>query len=140
MAHRTMIVMIASAALGGCGQGQDDAPANSSATELASTSPVAAAGARPSSFAICGTCHAVEDGKNGIGPSLFGVVGRAAAAVPGYKYSPALESSALVWTEENLDRFILDPRAVIPGTKMAYAGNKDAAKRREIIDYLATLK
>lgn len=107
---------------------------------MPATAPVTAAGGRPSSFAICGTCHAVEAGKNGIGPSLFGVVGRAAAAVPGYNYSPAMKSSALVWSEENLDRFIADPRAVIPGTKMAYAGNKDAAKRREIIDYLATLK
>lgn len=88
----------------------------------------------------CSTCHAVTQGSNRIGPSLYGVVGRPAASVPGYKYSAAMTKSGLTWTAGELDTYLAAPRAAVPGTKMTYAGVKDATKRSDIVAYLATLK
>lgn len=99
--------------------------------------PVAAA--EPASFAVCKACHAVEPGKHGIGPSLAGIWGDKAAAVPGFEFSEAMKESGLVWNQSTLDRYLTDPMGVVPGTKMAFAGVKDAAKRQEIINYLKTL-
>jgi len=96
----------------------------------------AAAGAEPASFAQCKACHSIEPGKNGIGPSLAGIYGDKAGAVPGFDFSDAMKNSGLTWNQANLDRFLADPRGVVPGTKMGFGGLKDAAKRQEIIDYL----
>lgn len=95
---------------------------------------------RPAGFAACSVCHAVEPGKTGVGPSLFGIAGRAAGTVPGYSYSAAMRDSGLVWDEATLDGYILAPHKVVPGTKMAYPGLKDDKKRAEIVAWLATLK
>ena len=75
-----------------------------------------------------------------IGPSLFGVAGRAAGKVPGFRYSTANQGTDIVWTPEILDKYLLAPRAVMPGTTMLYAGLKDDAKRADLIAYLGTLK
>ena len=88
----------------------------------------------------CSTCHAVTPGTNKIGPSLSGVVGRPAASVPGYKYSAAMKKSGLTWTAGALDTYLAAPKATVAGTKMTYAGVKDATKRSDIVTYLATLK
>src|SRR5690554_6008964 len=112
------------------------------ATTAAATTPAAAAGApmaEPASFAVCKACHSVEPGKNGIGPTLAGVWNARAGHIDSFDYSDQLEESGLVWNQANLDRYLLDPRGTIPGTKMAFAGVKDAAKRQEIIDYLKGL-
>ena len=61
-------------------------------------------------------CHVI--GGVGMGPDLTGVVGRKAASVPGFNYTPALSSSGLTWTRANLDRWLTDPRALVPGTAM----------------------
>jgi len=90
-------------------------------------------------FAVCAMCHSDFAGKNNIGPSLFGVVGRTAGTVPGFKYSTAMKAAG-AWTPARLDAFIASPKAVVPGTAMPYAGLKDAAKRADIVAYLATLK
>lgn len=102
----------------------------------ASAKATTAVAAEPASFAQCKACHSVEPGKNGIGPSLAGVFGDKAGAVPGFDFSDAMKNSGLVWNQANLDRFLADPRGVVPGTKMAFGGVKDAAKRQEIINYL----
>jgi cytochrome c len=86
----------------------------------------------------CGICHSVS--KNGVGPSLSGVVGRKTGSVPGYSYSPANEAANLTWDEATLDKYLEAPRATMPGTKMTFGGVKDAGKRGDLIAYLATLK
>lgn len=92
------------------------------------------------SFATaCKVCHSPEAGKNLLGPSLFGVVGRTAGTVPGFKYSDAMKAGGK-WTPEKLDTFLADPRKSVPGNVMPYAGVKDAQKRADILAYLKTLK
>ena len=89
-------------------------------------------------FNACRMCHAVAPDRNGIGPSLHGVVGRAAGSVASYTYSTQLKTSRIVWTEPVLNQFLVAPQAYVPGTKMAYAGLKDAQKRADLIAYLKT--
>jgi cytochrome c len=85
----------------------------------------------------CSQCHVL----NGVGqgPSLVGVVGRKAAALPGYPYSSGLRASGLTWTPANLDRFIQSPTKLVPGTAMR-AILAEADDRKNLIAYLATLK
>ena len=91
-------------------------------------------------MSICSICHTVQPGQNRIGPTLFGVVGRKTGSVPGYTYSPANMAANLTWDAETLDKYLQGPRAMIPGTKMTYAGLKDPEKRANLIAYLETLK
>lgn len=93
----------------------------------------------PAAFAQCKACHSVAPGQNGIGPSLAGIWGDKAGTVPGFEFSEQMKNSGLTWNQANLDRYLTDPRGVVPGTKMAFGGVKDAAKRQEIINYLKTL-
>jgi cytochrome c len=89
---------------------------------------------------VCSICHSPQQGRNMIGPSLFGVVGRPSASIAGYNYSPAFKTANLTWDEATLDKYLTAPRDTIPGTKMTYAGLKDATKRADLIAFLATLK
>lgn len=91
-------------------------------------------------FNQCKACHTIEAGKNRVGPSLHGVVGRAAGSVEGFQYSPAMKSSGLTWTPETLDKYLADPKAAVPGNKMAFAGLKNAEDRANVIAYLSTQK
>jgi cytochrome c len=85
----------------------------------------------------CRTCHTLEAGDNRLGPTLNGVVGRQAGATPGYNFSQALMRSGIVWDEANLDRFIGNPDALIPGNNMRpYTGMTSAEDRAAIISYL----
>lgn len=88
----------------------------------------------------CTACHSNQPGKNIVGPSLYGVVGRKAGQIPGFYYSEANKSSGLTWDAATLDRYLTSPRGVVPGTLMTYPGLKDDAKRADLISYLATLK
>ena len=88
----------------------------------------------------CSICHSVQPGKNMVGPSLFGLVGRKTGSVPGFHYSPANQNANLTWDGATLDKYLQSPRAVIPGTIMTYGGLKDDAKRSELIAYLATVR
>ena len=95
----------------------------------------------PPAFAQCKACHSVaKGGPSGVGPNLFGVVGAPAAAKPSYAYSPALKGSKIRWDRATLDAYLADPKGRVPGNKMAIPGIKDAAKRKEIVDYLTKLK
>ncbi|HKP26557.1 MAG TPA: c-type cytochrome [Dongiaceae bacterium] len=88
----------------------------------------------------CGTCHvAAADAAARQGPNLFGVVGRKAGEVAGFKYSPAFAagSGGIVWDEGMLDRWLTDPQSVIPGAVMPYK-QADPDKRRLVIEYLKT--
>lgn len=94
----------------------------------------------PAAFNQCKACHKVEAGKNGVGPSLFGVFGRKAGEAEGYKYSEAHLKSGLTWDEETLTKYLADPKAVVPGNKMVFAGLKKPEDVAAVIAYLKTLK
>jgi cytochrome c len=94
----------------------------------------AAAGERV--FVRCRACHVLDQEQNRIGPHLVGVFGREAGAVEGYDYSPAMQEADVVWDEETLDAYLTDPRAYIPGNKMAFAGLRNEEERANLIAYL----
>jgi cytochrome c len=83
--------------------------------------------------AKCGGCHSLD--ANRIGPMHRGVVGRKSASVPGYHYSAALKKLNVVWTPENLDRWLKNPTAFAPGTLMGFRLNS-AQDRADVIAYL----
>ena len=91
-------------------------------------------------FKKCALCHTTEAGKNKIGPSLFGIVGRKSATLEDFNYSESMKKFDHTWDEETLDTYLADPRATVPGTKMIFPGIKDKAERDDVIAYLETLK
>ena len=89
--------------------------------------------------AQCGICHAVVAGQNRIGPTLFGVVGRPAGSVPGFHYTADHKKLGVAWDATTLDKYLANPRAMVPDTSMVYAGLKDDAERADLVAYLETL-
>ncbi len=91
-------------------------------------------------FAVCSACHVAEAGEASMaGPNLHGVVGRAAGMLDDFAYSDALASSGITWTEAELDTFIANPSAKVPGTSMVAGAVSDADRRAAIVAYLASL-
>ena len=88
----------------------------------------------------CGSCHSPQPGRNMMGPSLSGVVGRAYGTAPGYRYPAASRDAVVVWDDETLDKYLTDPKSVLPHGAMPYAGLRDPARRADIVAYLRTLK
>jgi cytochrome c len=128
-------------ALAACGGGTETTTSDTGG-QAATPEPVAAvAKSGEDLFKKCAACHSVTpDGRNGIGPGLHGVSGRAVASVEGFTYSNGLKAKGGVWDEANLDAFIAAPAKWAPGTKMMFAGISDPAERKALVDYLATLK
>ncbi len=92
-------------------------------------------------FAKCKACHQVGDGaKNGVGPTLNGVIGRKAGTGEGFKYSAAMIAAGaeqnIVWTVENIDKYLENPRDFIKNNKMAFVGLKKPEERADVIEYL----
>ncbi|HVI64894.1 MAG TPA: multicopper oxidase domain-containing protein, partial [Bradyrhizobium sp.] len=85
----------------------------------------------------CQACHSMDAGKNLLGPSLAGIMGRKAGAESGYNYSPAMKQSGLVWDGNTLDAYLADPQKLVPGNKMPFPGLKTDHDRADIIAYLA---
>lgn len=89
----------------------------------------------------CATCHiATEKGPSRQGPTLFGLIGRKSGSVDGFRYSPANRKADIVWDAAILDKYLAEPRVVVPGTSMAFAGMRKPDERTDLIAYLATLK
>ena len=130
---KIQILTLAVLALAGCSK----SPEQSDATAPTGQSETAVGGA-PASFGQCAICHQVKPGVNGLGPSMHGIVGRKAGTVAGFAYSPAMKNSGVTWDEASLDAFIEAPQKLVPGTRMAFVGVKDKAKRDEIIAWLKT--
>jgi cytochrome c len=93
-------------------------------------------------FKKCMACHAVGDGaKNKVGPVLNGVVGRTAGTYEGFNFSQAMKdagAAGLVWTEEELSKYLENPKELIKGNKMAFAGLKKEEERANVIAFLKT--
>jgi cytochrome c len=93
-------------------------------------------------FKKCMACHAVGDNaKNKVGPVLNGVIGRTAGTLEGYKYSQAMidaGAAGTVWDEPTLTTYLTDPKALVKGTKMAFAGLKQPQDIADVIAYLET--
>jgi len=90
-------------------------------------------------FNQCKICHTIVQGKNGIAPSLFGVIGRKAGTAPGFKYSDAMVKAGeggLVWDEITLDEYLKDPKTKVPGNKMTFPGLGKDEDRANIIAFL----
>jgi cytochrome c2 len=95
-------------------------------------------------FNKCKACHMVGDNaKNRVGPELNGIVGRAIASAPEFKYSDAFQAKkgeGFVWSEDSLKEYLEDPKKFIPGNKMAFAGLKKEDDRENVVAYLKTFK
>jgi cytochrome c len=153
--------ILAMATVSACSQKPAEEPAATAPAETAATEPAATGGAAPAAdakvavdnvdtlasytgdaaagekaFAVCKTCHAVEAGKNMVGPSLHAIQGRKSGSIAGYSYSTANKNSGITWTNEKLFQYLEAPQRIIPGTKMTYTGLKDPQKRADVIAYL----
>jgi nitrite reductase (NO-forming) len=87
-------------------------------------------------FRKCQACHSTESGKNLIGPSLAGIVGKKAGSTQGFNYSPAIKQSGITWDKESLDAYLRDPQKKVPGNKMPFPGLKSDVDRENVIAFL----
>ncbi len=141
------------ALLSACGSKPAEAPATEAAApavETAAPAPEAVPAPTPANFADltgdavtgkrifiqCQACHSIKEGENRVGPSLYGIVGATAGHIQDFRYSDSNKSSGIVWTEEKLFEYLKNPRAMVPGTTMAFAGIADAQKRADVIAFL----
>ena len=124
------------------GENQTEGGGQAAADPAAGGTQVAAAGdasAGEGVFRKCQACHVADEEQNRVGPHLVGVVGRPVAAAEGYSYSSAMQEYGGEWDEARLAEYLADPRGVVKGTKMSFAGLKDEQDRLDVIAYLKSL-
>jgi len=115
------------------------APAEETLPDFGTVLPAADIAAGKEISARCEQCHDLsKGGPNKIGPNLWGVVGRARATHPGFDYSSAMMTSHDAWSYGDLFRYLKSPQAMVPGTKMSFAGLRSAQDRINLIAYLRT--
>ena len=108
------------------------------ATAVASNAPAQDVAAGKTSFNKCLACHAIGEGaKNKVGPELNGLDGRKSGTAEGYNYSAANKDSGITWNKDVFLEYIKDPKAKIPGTKMAFAGIKNEKEANDLWAFLA---
>lgn len=110
---------------------------------VALASPARAAGDPESGKQVynkCKACHLIGGGKNTIGPNLSGIYGRKAGTVDGFKYSPAMEKSGVVWNDDALRKYLTDPKSLVPNGKMVFAGLRSDQELDDVIAYLKEAK
>ena len=96
------------------------------------------AAAGETSFKKCLACHSIGDGaKNKVGPVLNGLDGRHSGSIEGFSYSDANKNSGITWSKEQFLDYIKDPKAKIPGTKMAFAGIKNEKEAQDLWAYIS---
>ena len=157
------VLGIATATLAACGGGSDEPAPDAGATTAAAPAATPTAATPPPTadstdtvdgttlaqftgnaengekvFLQCKSCHVRDPGVNRIGPSLAGIVGRAAGTVDGFAYTDANKNSGITWSPEKLYQYLENPQRVVPGTKMAFAGLPNGQDRADIIAYLQT--
>ena len=88
----------------------------------------------------CAVCHTTDAGKNKIGPSLHGVIGRHSASLTDYSYSDAMKKADRTWDDQTLDTYLANPRDLVPGTKMIFVGLKNEEDRKNVIAFLESQK
>ncbi|MBV1917641.1 MAG: c-type cytochrome [Sphingomonadaceae bacterium] len=115
-----------------------EVPAAQEPAQTAAATQASASGAPPRAFMQCRTCHSAEPGRQGIGPSLHGIIGRNAASTAGFSFSPALKASGITWDRESLNTWLEAPVKMVPGTRMVM-GVRNEERRSAILDYLETL-
>jgi len=89
-------------------------------------------------WASCQACHSLgEDDAHRVGPNLHGLFGREVGMAEGFRYSAALQQADFIWSPEQLDAWLSDPRSFLPGNRMTFSGLRQAEDRRDLIAYLA---
>jgi cytochrome c len=130
---RIFLTLLLTLALAACGDDSDGAEA------VVDENPQLAAG--HSAFQMCASCHILDEERHRAGPHLVGIFGREAGGASGFRYSAAMTESGIVWDNDSLDEFLAQPRGIIPGKRMAFAGLRDPQQRADLIEYLrATTK
>lgn len=88
----------------------------------------------------CAACHTfTKGGPNRVGPNLWGLVNRPKASVAGFNYSAAMKGKSGEWTYDDLNKYLTNPKAFVPGTNMQFAGINRGSERADVINYLHTL-
>ena len=126
---------------------EDAVPAAGAAASAAAVEPIAARLAKADAakgqalIKQCASCHSFDSGgKTLTGPNLHAIVGRQAGSVAGFGYSEKMKGLGKPWDVDLLDQFLANPKAVVPGTKMSYAGLAKPDQRADLIKYLESLK
>ncbi|HWT97877.1 MAG TPA: cytochrome c family protein [Terriglobales bacterium] len=87
-------------------------------------------------FVKCQACHSLDAGTNKVGPSLHSLIGRHSASIDSFNYSPAMKSANVTWDPATLDKYLTNPRVMVPGTKMLFPGLPKPEDRANLIAYL----
>lgn len=131
--HNAYVIEVAGA------EEHDAEPAEVVAVDMVAVMAAANIADGEKSFKACKGCHKAEDGANGVGPFLYGVVGRDIASADGFAFTEVMLGLEGDWDAEALNEFLTKPKDYAPGTKMTYPGMKKLEDRANLIAYLDSL-